>query len=73
MTEEAIQQAKDAEEHRKSYVAIMKASSEIGVPFALGLTMFFTCLVLGYGFTSLLAGVAVYVAVFVIVKLFFAH
>ncbi len=74
MTEEAMQRAQDAEEHRKSYQAIMKASAEIGVPFALALTMFFTNLVLANGiWLSLFAGVAVYVFVYFIVKTFFSH
>ncbi len=74
MTEDAMQLAKDAEEHRQSYQAIMKASAEIGVPFALALTMFFTNLVLAHGiWMSIFAGVAVYIIVYFIVKTFFSH
>ena len=74
MTDEAVQRAQDAEEHRKSYEAVMKASSEIGVPFALALTMFFTNLVMAHGiWMSLFAGVLTYVFVFIVVKLFFSH
>lgn len=74
MTEDAMQLSKDAEEHRSSYKAIMKASAEIGVPFALALTMFFTSLVLANGiWMSLFAGVAVYIFVYFIVKTFFSH
>ena len=74
MTDEAIQRAQDAEEHRKSYDAIMKASAEIGVPFSLALTMFFTNLVLANGILfSAFAGVAVYLFVYFVVKTFFAH
>lgn len=70
----AMQRLKDAEEHRKSYQAIMKASAEIGVPFALALTMFFTNLVMANGiWLSLTAGVVTYIFVFIIVKLFFSH
>ena len=74
MTDEAVQRAQDAEEHRKSYEAVMKAGSEIGVPFSLALTMFFTNLVMAHGiWMSLFAGVLTYVFVFIIVKLFFSH
>ncbi len=74
MTDEVIQRSQDAEEHRKAYQAIMKAGGEIGVPFALALTMFFTNLVLANGvWLSLFAGIVVYVAVFLIVKIFFSH
>lgn len=74
MTEDAMQLSKDAEEHRKSYQAIMKASAEIGVPFALALTMFFTSLVLANGvWLSLFAGVGVYIFVYFVVKTFFSH
>ena len=74
MTDEAAQRAQDAEEHRKSYEAVMKVSSEIGVPFSLALTMFFTNLVMANGiWAALFAGVLTYVFVFLIVKLFFSH
>ena len=74
MTDEAIQRVQDAEEHKKSYDGIMKASTEIGVPFCLGLTMFFTSLVMANGLLlSTVLGVVVYVFAHVIVKLFFSH
>ena len=74
MTDDAAQRAADAEEHRKSYEAIMRASSEIGVPFCLALAMFFTNLVLSNGVpVSIFAGVATYVFVYFVVKLFFSH
>ena len=74
MTDETLQRAQDAEEHRKSYEAIMKASAEIGVPFALALTMFFTSLVMANGiWVSLFAGIVTYVFVFFVVKTFFSH
>ena len=74
MTDEAIQRAQDAEEHRTSYNAIMKASTEIGVPFCLAITMFFTGLVIRSGFlTSVLLAVAVYIFSHIVVKTFFSH
>ena len=74
MTDETLQRANDAEEHRKSYEAVMKFGAEFGVPFSLALTMFFTNLVMANGFwMALFAGVAVHVFVFLIVKLFFSH
>ena len=73
MTDEATQRLQDAEEHRRSYDAIMGACTHIGVPAALGLTMFFTRWVMANGFVlSLFAGVAVYVFAYLIVKLFFS-
>lgn len=74
MTDETLQRAQDAEEHRQAYEAVMKVSAEFGVPFALALTMFFTSLVMANGiWVSLFAGVGVYVFVYLIVKLFFSH
>jgi len=73
MTDDAAQRLADAEEHRRDYISIMKAAGEIGVPFTLGLTVFFTNLVLANGWWSLLAGVITYVVVFLIVKTFFSH
>ncbi len=74
MTDEALQRAQDAEEHRRSYQGIMKAASEIGVPFSLGLAMFFTQLVMANGVLfALFAGVVVYFFVYIVVKLFFSH
>lgn len=74
MTDDAIQRTQDAEEHLKSYKAIMKAGSEIGVPFSLALTMFFTSLVMANGiWLSLFLGVITYVFVHFVVKAFFSH
>jgi len=73
MIDENAQRLHDAEEHRRSYQAIMRASGEVGVPFALGLTMFFTNLVLANGWWSLLAGIVTYVAAYLVVKIFFSH
>jgi len=74
MTDEVVQRAKDAEEHERSYEAIMKAGAEIGVPGALGLTMMFTSLTMANGvLTSIFLGVAVYVFVYFVVKTFFSH
>lgn len=74
MTDDTMQRAQDAQEHKKSYEAIMKASAEIGVPFALALTMFFTNLVMANGiWMALVAGIAVYIFVYFVVKMFFSH
>lgn len=74
MTDETLQRAKDAEEHKRSYDAIMGACTEIGVPAAMGLTMFFTSWVMANGFLlSLFAGIAVYLFAFFVVKIFFSH
>jgi len=74
MTDETIQRVHDAEEHRKSYDAIMGAATEIGVPFSMALAMFFTGLVTRSGvLMSIILGVVVYVAAHIIVKAFFSH
>ncbi|MFQ5564336.1 MAG: hypothetical protein ACE5FO_12295 [Parvularculaceae bacterium] len=74
MTDEPNRRAQDAEEHRKTYARIMKATGEIGVPFALALAVFFTNLVLANGLmTALFASVLTYFIVFFIVKAFFSH
>lgn len=74
MTDDALQREADAEQHVKSYEAVMKAGAEFGVPFALALTMFFTSLVMANGiWLSLFAGIAVHVFVFFVVKTFFSH
>ena len=74
MSDDTIQRAQDAQEHKQSYQAIMKASAEIGVPFALALTMFFTNLVMANGvWMALVAGIAVYIFVYFVVKMFFSH
>lgn len=74
MSDDTMQRARDAEAHRRSYEGVMRAAAEIGVPFALALTMFFTSLVMANGiWLSLFAGVLVYVFVFFVVKMFFSH
>ena len=73
MTDEMAQRRLDAEEHRKSYTAIMKTSAEVGVPFSIALTMFFTQLVMANGLWSVFWGVVTYIAVWFIVKAFFSH
>lgn len=74
MTDETVQRVRDAEEHKKSYDAIMGAATEIGVPFSLALTMFFTGLVTRTGvLMSIVLAVAVYVFAHVVVKVFFTH
>lgn len=74
MADDTAQRMADAEEHRKSYKAIMKASGEIGVPFALALTVFFTNLVMANGIWVALAGAVVtYIFVFFVVRTFFSH
>jgi hypothetical protein len=74
MADDTIERVHDAEEHRKSYNAIMKASTEIGVPFSMALASFFTSLVMANGvLLSIVLGVAVYVFAHVVVKVFFSH
>lgn len=74
MTDETQQRLQDAEEHRKDYEGIMGASIEVGVPFAMGITMFFTQLVMANGVLfGVLAAIATYVFVYLIVKTFFSH
>lgn len=74
MTDDTMQRVEDAEEHRRSYEGIMTASAQIGVPFAMALTMFFTNLVLANGVLfSIFAGIMVYIFVHIIVKVFFSH
>lgn len=72
--EDAKQRAADVEEHRKIYSGIMKNSTEVGVPFCMGLAMFFTQLVLGNGvIVALVSYVVVHLVVMWIVKTFFTH
>lgn len=74
MVDDAAQRALDAEEHRKTYERIMKASGEVGVPFTLALAVFFTFLVMAKGFiVAVIAGVFAYVFVFFVVRTFFSH
>ena len=74
MADDTAQRLEDAEEHRRTYSAIMKASGEIGVPFCLALTVFFTNLVMANGIlTALVGAVVTYIAVYFIVRTFFSH
>lgn len=74
MADETAQRLADAEEHRRSYKAIMKVSGEIGVPGALGLAVFFTNLVMANGVgIAFLAGVITYIFVYFVVRTFFSH
>lgn len=74
MTDDSVERIHDAEEHKKSYDAIMGAATEVGVPAALGLTMMFTSLVMANGvFLSIILGVAVYIFSHIVVKMFFSH
>lgn len=74
MADETAQRLADAEEHRRSYKAIMKVSGEVGVPAALALTVFFTNLVMANGvLIALVGGVITYLFVFFVVRTFFSH
>ncbi len=71
--DEAKQRAQDADEHRKIYRGIMKASGEVVVPFSLALAMFFTQLVMGNGWWAALWFIATYLLVWFVVRTFFSH
>ncbi len=74
MADDAEKSAGDAEAHRKTYAQIMRATGEIGLPFALALTVFFTNLVMANGIALALVGAVItYVFVFFLVKTFFSH
>lgn len=74
MTDETAQRQQDAKEHQDSYNAIMRVGTEIGVPFSLALTMFFTQLVLANGvLMAVLSGIVVYIFSHLVVKMFFSH
>lgn len=74
MADETAQSVLDAEEHRKTYVRIMKATGEVGVPFCLGLAVFFTNLVIHNGLgLALVAFVFTYLLVWFVVRTFFSH
>ncbi|MGE0409292.1 MAG: hypothetical protein AB7P23_08535 [Amphiplicatus sp.] len=74
MADEMTQRLADAEEHRRTYAAIMRASGEIGVPFALALTVFFTNLVMANGIgVALIGAIVTYLVVFFVVRTFFSH
>ena len=74
MTDETTQRLDDAEKHRESYDAIMGFACKVGVSLAMGLTMMCTSFVMANGvIVSVLAGIATYVFVNIVVKLFFSH
>ncbi|HNR76098.1 MAG TPA: hypothetical protein PKM48_03145 [Parvularculaceae bacterium] len=71
---DAAQRTADAEEHRKIYKGIMKTSAEVGVPFCLALTMFFTQLVMANGLlAAAISFIGVYLLVWWVVRTFFTH
>jgi hypothetical protein len=61
----------DREERVKSFKGVMKASTEIGVPLAMALGMFFTQLTMGNGWWAVVWFIAVYLLVLFVVKVFF--
>lgn len=73
MSDNASERVMDAEEHRKSYDAIMGFSTKYGVSAALALTMFFTQLILGAGLGSVLWAIVTFFASLFVVKAFFSH
>lgn len=74
MADELTQRAMDDEQNQKTYSAVMKVSAEIGVPFCMALTMFFTNLVMANGIgVALVAAIATYLFVYFVVKAFFSH
>lgn len=74
MTENLEQNVTDAEANKATYRAVMRVSAEFGVPFSLGLTMFFTQLIMASGImTAFVSGIVTAIAVLVIVKMFFSH
>ena len=74
MNEKSSTDILDPSEQRETYHAVMRASAEIGVPFCLALTMFFTNLVLANGVVAaLVMAIITYLFVFFVVKAFFSH
>jgi len=72
--DDTAQRVADAEEHRKIYKGIMRASAQVGVPFSMGLAMFFTQLVMANGIgVAALSFIVVYVLVWWVAKTFFMH
>ena len=73
MADDTLQRQHDAEEHLKSYNAIMKATGEIGLPFCIGLGALFTNLVMRNGVPmAFVAFFVTYVFVWFVVKTFFS-
>ncbi len=74
MAEKASENTEHAEERRKTYAGIMKATGEIGVPAVLGLAVFFTNLVMRNGLgVALVAFIVTYLLVWFVVRTFFSH
>ena len=74
MIDDTAQRALDAEANKRTYEGVMRASGEIGVPFCLALTVFFTNLVMANGVgIAIFAALITYIAVFFVVKAFFSH
>ncbi len=72
--DDAKQRTADAEEHRKIYKGIMKASTEVGVPLCMGLAMFFTQLVMANGLgVAVISFAGVYIFAWWVVRTFFTH
>ena len=72
--DETEQRAADAEEHRRNYQGVMKASTEIAVPLVLALTMFFSQLTMRHGLgVAVLSFVVVYLFAWWVVRTFFTH
>ena len=71
--DEAKQRAQDAEEHRRIYAGIMKAGTEIGVPFVMALSMFFTQLTMRSGLGwAIVSFFVVYLLAWWVVRTFFS-
>jgi Flp pilus assembly protein TadB len=74
MAEDTAQNRQDAEEHRKTYVRIMKATGEFGLPAIMGLAVFFTNLVMRNSLpVAIVAFIVTYLLVWFIVRTFFSH
>lgn len=74
MSDDTVDRSADAEANRQTYQSVMRFSSEVGVPFAMALTMFFVNLVLAnHWIVAVVAGVITYLFVFFVVKAFFSH
>lgn len=74
MAEDTAKNRQDAEQHRKTYVRIMKGAGEFGLPAIMGLAVFFTNLVMKNGFPiAIVAFIFTYLLVWFIVRTFFSH
>ena len=71
--DEAKQHAADTLEHRRSYNAIMKAATHVGVPFSMALALFFAQLTMRNGVVvAAISAVIIYVFAWWVVKTFFS-